>query len=97
MAKKLEGAENNNDVKLKYYSLYKQATVGDVQGTQPWAVQVTDRAKWDAWNARKGETKEDSMAAYVELMTENDADWQTRDGHEELLTKMTDENWKTTL
>lgn len=27
------------DVKLQYYSLFKQATVGDVTGEQPWAVQ----------------------------------------------------------
>lgn len=26
--------------KLKLYGLYKQATTGDVEGTQPWAVQV---------------------------------------------------------
>ena len=28
------------ETRLKFYSLYKQATEGDVQGTQPWAVQV---------------------------------------------------------
>lgn len=29
-----------NEEKLSLYGLYKQATVGDVEGTQPWAVQV---------------------------------------------------------
>lgn len=29
-----------NEEKLSLYGLYKQATVGDVEGTQPWVVQV---------------------------------------------------------
>jgi diazepam-binding inhibitor (GABA receptor modulating acyl-CoA-binding protein) len=37
--------------KLQFYSYYKQATEGDVQGSQPWAVQLEARAKWDAWCA----------------------------------------------
>ncbi len=56
---------SNND-KLEFYSLYKQATEGDVTGGQPWAVQMEARAKWDAWNGKKGMAKEDAMAKYVE-------------------------------
>ena len=44
----------NNDQLLQLYGLYKQATAGDVNTSQPWAVQMEARAKWDAWNARKG-------------------------------------------
>ena len=29
--------------KLKFYSLFKQATEGDCTGTQPWAVQVREQ------------------------------------------------------
>ena len=43
-----------NSEKLKAYALYKQATEGDVKGSQPWAIQLEKRAKWDAWNAVKG-------------------------------------------
>ena len=32
--------------KLKYYSFYKQATIGNVNIDQPWAVDMTNRAKW---------------------------------------------------
>lgn len=53
------------DRKLLMYALYKQATVGDVEGSQPWAVQLEARAKWDAWNAVKGKSKEDAMAEYA--------------------------------
>ena len=58
-----------NEDKLKFYGLYKQATEGDVTGSQPWAVQMEARAKWDAWNANKGKSKEDSEKEYVDLLT----------------------------
>ena len=45
----------SNDVLLQIYALYKQATVGDCTGSQPWAVQVEARAKFDAWAAQKGQ------------------------------------------
>jgi diazepam-binding inhibitor (GABA receptor modulating acyl-CoA-binding protein) len=28
------------------------------------------KAKWDAWNARKGASREDAMTAYVALVAE---------------------------
>lgn len=55
----------SNDVKLEFYSYYKQATEGDVTGSQPWAVQVEARSKWDAWNSRKGVSADDAKAAYL--------------------------------
>jgi acyl-CoA-binding protein len=39
----------SNEQKLNFYAYFKQATEGDVKGTQPWAVQLEARAKWDAW------------------------------------------------
>eukprot|EP00516_Mucochytrium_quahogii_P011496 CAMPEP_0203788494 /NCGR_PEP_ID=MMETSP0100_2-20121128/2880_1 /ASSEMBLY_ACC=CAM_ASM_000210 /TAXON_ID=96639 /ORGANISM=" , Strain NY0313808BC1" /LENGTH=97 /DNA_ID=CAMNT_0050691247 /DNA_START=772 /DNA_END=1065 /DNA_ORIENTATION=+ len=64
--KRPEGAPApTNDMKLKLYSLFKQATAGDVTGSQPWKVQVEARAKWDAWNAVKGKSKEDAMKEYI--------------------------------
>lgn len=69
----------NNETKLIFYSLYKQATEGDVKGTQPWAVQMEARAKWDAWNSKKGMSADDAKAAYVqklvEVTKENGAAW----------------------
>jgi diazepam-binding inhibitor (GABA receptor modulating acyl-CoA-binding protein) len=63
-----------NDAKLQFYGLYKQATEGEVQGGQPWAVQVEARAKWDAWNSRKGMSSEEAKKAYVDLLTKVTAD-----------------------
>ena len=60
----------SDDTMLKLYSLYKQATVGDVQGSQPWAIQVVARSKWDAWNSQKGKGKEQAENEYVALVEE---------------------------
>jgi diazepam-binding inhibitor (GABA receptor modulator, acyl-CoA-binding protein) len=66
--------DTSNDEKLKYYSYYKQATEGDVQGAQPWAVQLEARAKWDAWAALKGMSKEEAMQKYIDLITQGEND-----------------------
>ncbi|KPI86406.1 hypothetical protein ABL78_4522 [Leptomonas seymouri] len=58
----------DNNTKLEFYSLYKQATEGDVKGSQPWAVQIEARAKWDAWSARKGMSSEDAKTEYVKRL-----------------------------
>ncbi|KAI3636011.1 hypothetical protein MIR68_002460 [Amoeboaphelidium protococcarum] len=69
-------ADTSNEEKLKFYSYYKQATEGDVQGAQPWAVQLEARAKWDAWNELKGMSKQDAMQKYVDLVASGDANWE---------------------
>jgi len=51
---------------LIIYGLYKQATVGDNNTSQPWALQVEARAKWEAWNKNKGMSQEQSKKSYIE-------------------------------
>ncbi|KAL0039121.1 hypothetical protein WJX77_008453 [Trebouxia sp. C0004] len=68
--------DTTNATKLKFYQYYKQATEGDVKGGQPWAVQVEARAKWDAWNSVKGMSKEDAMHRYIDLLTQDDPEWE---------------------
>jgi carboxylesterase len=58
----------DNDTLLALYSLYKQATVGDVAGDRPGALDMVNRAKFDAWSGRKGTAREDAMKAYIELV-----------------------------
>ena len=53
--------------RLKFYSLYKQATIGKCNTQQPWAINVVDRAKWDAWNSLGNMKKQDAMIKYCEL------------------------------
>lgn len=58
----------SNDEKLALYGLYKQATVGDNTTAAPWAVQLEAKAKWNAWTAEKGKTKDQAEAAYISLV-----------------------------
>ncbi|XP_016417176.1 acyl-CoA-binding protein-like [Sinocyclocheilus rhinocerous] len=55
---------------LEIYSLYKQATVGDVNTARPGMLDFTGKAKWDAWEAKKGMSKDDAMKAYIAKVEE---------------------------
>ncbi|XP_056321009.1 acyl-CoA-binding protein [Danio aesculapii] len=55
---------------LEIYSLYKQATVGDVNTARPGMLDFTGKAKWDAWDAKKGISKEDAVKAYIAKVEE---------------------------
>ena len=57
-----------NDMKLKLYAHYKQATEGDVQGEKPGFTDFVNRAKYEAWAKLKGMGAEDAMTAYVKLV-----------------------------
>lgn len=52
---------------LKLYSLYKQATQGDVRGKRPGFTDPVGRAKYDAWKRLAGMSREQAMTGYVEL------------------------------
>jgi acyl-CoA-binding protein len=58
----------DNDTLLELYSFYKQATEGDVTGAKPGAFDFKARAKYEAWEARKGMKREVAMKAYVRLI-----------------------------
>ncbi len=58
----------DNDTLLELYSFYKQATEGDVGGDKPGAFDFKARAKYEAWEARKGMKREIAMKAYVRLV-----------------------------
>ncbi|CAL5228191.1 g11276 [Coccomyxa viridis] len=58
----------SNDDKLKLYGLFKQGTVGDVNTGKPGIFDQKGRAKWDAWNAKKGMDKETAQKEYIALV-----------------------------
>jgi diazepam-binding inhibitor (GABA receptor modulator, acyl-CoA-binding protein) len=66
-SKKLPEKPDNMTL-LKIYALYKQASVGDVDGKRPGFGDMVGRAKWDAWNAVKGKGSEEAMQEYVDLI-----------------------------
>ncbi len=58
----------DNDTLLKLYALFKQATVGDVEGKRPGFTDLVGRAKFDAWAAAKGKSADDAMREYTALV-----------------------------
>jgi diazepam-binding inhibitor (GABA receptor modulator, acyl-CoA-binding protein) len=59
----------SNEVLLQLYSLYKQATSGDVNTEPPSnPFDFVNKAKYDAWAALKGKSKEQAMTEYVNLV-----------------------------
>lgn len=58
-------ATPDNDTLLSLYALYKQATAGDATGKRPGMMDFKGRAKFDAWESKKGMSKDKAMEAYV--------------------------------
>ena len=58
----------SNDTLLELYSLFKQATEGDVQGKRPGLLDLKGRAKYDAWAGRKGLGRDAAMQQYIQLV-----------------------------
>ena len=58
----------DNMTMLRLYALYKQSSVGDVQGERPGVADFIGRAKWDAWCEAKGRSREVAMQEYVDLV-----------------------------
>ena len=58
----------DNATLLQLYALFKQASSGDADGKRPGFGDMIGRAKWDAWNAIAGKSKDDAMQEYVDLV-----------------------------
>ena len=58
----------DNMTLLKFYSLYKQASEGDVEGKRPGFTDMIGRAKYDAWAAVKGKSADEAMQEYIDLV-----------------------------
>lgn len=58
----------SNELKLKLYALYKQATEGDVTGSKPGMFDFVGQAKYQAREAVKGISKEAAMQQYIDAV-----------------------------
>ncbi|KAJ8313866.1 hypothetical protein KUTeg_008427 [Tegillarca granosa] len=71
-AKKLTTKPSDADL-LELYGLFKQATVGDVNTDRPGMMDFKGKAKWDAWESKKGKSKEDAEKEYIAKVAELEA------------------------
>ncbi|CAM9231382.1 unnamed protein product [Bubo scandiacus] len=74
-----------NEMMLKFYSFYKQATQGPCNIPRPGFWDPIGRYKWDAWSALGDMSKEEAMIAYVEEMKKILESMPVTDKVEELL------------
>ena len=58
----------SNDILLKIYSLYKQATEGDINIERPIGFDFKALAKYNAWKELKGLEKTEAEKQYIELI-----------------------------
>jgi len=59
----------SNDTLLQLYSLYKQATEGDIHSDPPSnPFDFVAKAKYEAWSDLRGKSKEKAMTEYVDLV-----------------------------
>ena len=55
----------SNELMLKFYGYYKQASIGPCDSPKPSFWDVINRAKWDAWHKLGDMSSEDAMRHYV--------------------------------
>lgn len=60
--------QTDYEEKLQMYSLYKQATVGNVKSPRPGIWDMLGRAKWDAWAKHKDLESYEAKWLYVEAL-----------------------------
>lgn len=60
----------SNELKLRMYSLFKQATDGDVSGKKPGMMDFIARAKYSAWEELKGLSSDEAMQQYIDAIEE---------------------------
>jgi acyl-CoA-binding protein len=58
----------DNETLLQLYSLYKQATEGDINSDPPGMFDFVAKAKYDAWTKLKGTSADDAMHQYITVV-----------------------------
>jgi len=58
----------DNETLLQLYSLYKQASEGDINSDPPGMFDFVAKAKFDAWTKIKGISADDAMQQYIAVV-----------------------------
>jgi diazepam-binding inhibitor (GABA receptor modulating acyl-CoA-binding protein) len=58
----------DNETLLQLYSLYKQATEGDINSDPPGMFDFVAKAKYDAWTKLKGTSTDEAMHQYIAVV-----------------------------
>lgn len=84
----------SDDLKLKFYAFFKQATHGPNNTPRPRFYQIVEAYKWDAWRQLGDMSKENAMLNYIQelkqamdLIPEKDMDLESTKNFEDILGK----------
>lgn len=58
----------DNSVMLELYALNKQATIGDINIDKPAMFDFVAAAKYNAWSAKKGISREEAQKKYIDYV-----------------------------
>lgn len=58
----------DNDILLRLYALYKQATRGDICDPKPGFFDFVGTAKYEAWSRLRGMSGDEAQRKYIELV-----------------------------
>ena len=70
VASKTLSARPDNETLLNLYSMFKQATEGDLNSDPPGMFDFVAKAKYDAWLKLKGLSQTEAMQQYINLVTQ---------------------------
>ncbi|OEH74059.1 acyl-CoA-binding protein 2 [Cyclospora cayetanensis] len=73
--KPVDGHSPSTAQKLRFYGLYKQATVGDNETPEPSFYQLEAKQKWKAWADFKGMDKEAAQQEYIKELDKSTPNW----------------------
>lgn len=65
----------NNETRLLFYALHKQATAGPCKEGKPWSWNVVESAKWQSWSQLGDMSSMDAMRLYVKTLDEEQVSW----------------------
>lgn len=75
VAARAAGGSLGEEVLLRLYALYKQASEGQCSTSRPGVFSLTARRKWDAWQALGDMLQADAARGYVELLSQLEPGW----------------------
>lgn len=63
-------SQQNDEARLLFYALHKQATEGPCKDSKPWAWNVVESAKWQSWTQLGNMPQMEAMRLYVRTLDE---------------------------
>lgn len=69
-------SELNSSILLRFYCLYKQATIGPCNIPKPNWYQMQARQKWEAWNNLGDMSRDNAMNDYVQELIKINPSWE---------------------